>query len=81
MAVKLFEAWQQTRPRPVRLIGVGVSQFSSTKECQLSLFESMETSTRHQLDTAMDAIRNRFGEQAISRAAVTRGRADERELT
>jgi len=81
VAVKLFEAWQQTRPRAVRLIGVGVSQLSSTKECQLSLFEPTEASTHHQLDTTMDAIRDRFGEQAIGRAAANRGGADQHEST
>jgi len=78
VATKLFEAWQRTHPRPVRLIGVGVSQLGVTKNSQLSLFESTEASTHHQLDTTMDAIRDRFGEHVIGRAAAARGRAIER---
>jgi DNA polymerase-4 len=81
VAVQLLEAWQQTHPRAVRLIGVGVSQLSSTKECQLSLFEPTEASTHDRLDTTMDAIRDRFGEQAIGRAAATRDQTNEREST
>jgi len=73
-AAHLFEAWQRTRPRPVRLIGVGVSQLETAKDQQSSLFDSNEKPKEGRLDSTMDAIRGRFGEQAISRGAVMRSR-------
>ncbi|EHJ48661.1 DNA-directed DNA polymerase [Solidesulfovibrio carbinoliphilus subsp. oakridgensis] len=58
-------------PRPVRLIGVGVSNFGREPR-QLGLFENPDRQREVQarkIDTALDAIRGKFG-----RAAIVRGR-------
>jgi len=59
-------------PRPLRLIGVGVSHFAPPPPQQLALIAA--PATRHhqhagRIDAALDAIRNKFG-----RAAIVRGR-------
>ncbi len=62
--------WQKTwtRARPVRLLGIGVSNFSGP-ERQLSLFPT-EDDRRRRLSQALDHIRERFGEHAILRASL-----------
>ncbi len=69
-AFHLFEkAW--TRGKPVRLVGVGVSGLSTSFQ-QLTLWDQ-ETSTardkEQQLQAALDAIRDRYGEVSIQRAS------------
>ena len=59
----------ESLPRPVRLIGLGVSHFGLEPR-QLSLFESPEaaaTQRAGRVDTALDAIRGKFGREAIVR--------------
>jgi len=52
------------RTSPVRLVGVSVSGLSAGE--QLGLFES----TRHnRLNAALDAVRSRFGDEALDRAS------------
>jgi len=66
-AVALLAA--EDLPRPVRLIGVGVSHFGDTPR-QLSLFEHPDEKARQRagrIDAALDAIRGRFGREAIIR--------------
>ena len=66
-AVALLAAEDLTRP--VRLIGVGVSHFGDTPR-QLSLFEHPDEKARQRagrIDAALDAIRGRFGREAIIR--------------
>ena len=56
-------------PRPVRLIGLGASHFRIEPR-QLSLFEPPDQEHKRRagrIDTALDAIRGRFGREAIVR--------------
>lgn len=65
-AAALFETWARRRPPAVRLIGMGVTQLSSRAGRQLSLFEQ-EEAPGHRLDVTLDRIRDRFGDDAVSR--------------
>lgn len=64
VAVRLFEAWPF---RPVRLIGVGVSELSAGGGEQLSLFSAESDRKRRAVDEAADAINARFGKRSIRR--------------
>lgn len=68
---ELFDAWRRQGPPPVRLIGVGVSQFSTDETRQLNLFDD-PTRRNQSLDQAVDTIRDRFGNQAIRRGGQIR---------
>ena len=63
-AKDVFDKWAK-RYRPVRLIGVGVSQFGG--EEQLSLFGQEESEQNRKMDQLTDQIRDRFGKHAIRR--------------
>ncbi len=67
MTARLFEAWSHRNRAAVRLIGMGVSQFSTCEGRQLSLFEQEATVRHRQLDQTTDAIRKRYGDDAVSR--------------
>ncbi len=57
----------QVLPRPVRLIGLGVSQFR-TGHNQLPLFPDRDRAKQERLDQTMDRIREKFGAKSILRA-------------
>ena len=63
---RLFdECW---KGEPLRLLGVSVSNLSREEECvQLSLFDDETSEKNQKLDEAVDKIRERFGEDAITR--------------
>jgi DNA polymerase-4 len=63
-----LELWDAAKvAEPVRLLGVSVSQLSASQHSQLDLF-SEGTRPKRQLGAAMDAIRERFGRDAIGPA-------------
>ena len=63
-------------PRPVRLIGTGVSNFRSVQGL-LPLAHDPGRERDRDLDLAMDRIRNKFGTASIGRADVTGSTKDE----
>ena len=65
------------RPRPVRLIGIGLSGFHEDGSSdQLSLFDQMEDNVKNEknerIDEAMDKIRNKHGSGVITFAALVK---------
>ncbi len=60
--------------QPVRLIGVGVTSLEGGGPAQLELLEWVHDRGRSaRLNRALDAIADRFGDQAVVRAGVERG--------
>ena len=68
-AKKLFtESW---KGEPLRLIGVALTNLTDESFEQLSLFEDNEKKERHRkLDATMDEIRQKFGNDKITRASI-----------
>lgn len=54
---------------PVRLIGIGVSNFGK-KEVRLSLFGQKDEKRLDKLDHAVDEVRNKFGRTMLTRAGL-----------
>jgi DNA polymerase-4 len=72
----LFEqAWSANGRRPVRLIGLGVTNLTERAH-QLRLGETMEAS---RLSETVAAIRERFGDRAVRRAAEMKRRGTNKE--
>jgi DNA polymerase-4 len=71
-ALRLLAA--RDRRREVGTLGVGVSGLAASGAGQLDLFASASPARHDRLETAMDAIRNRFGDDAVQPARLL-GRA------
>jgi len=74
-ALALLRAANPTRP--VRLIGVTASPLLRTADRQDSLFSAAKVDKERKLASAVDTIRDRFGESAITRARLVEGKKDE----
>lgn len=55
--------------RPVRLLGMGVSNLTNNEKKQQSLFDQEEQLKSNRIDVTADSIRDRFGNKAVSRAS------------
>ncbi|MEJ0036329.1 MAG: DNA polymerase IV [Gammaproteobacteria bacterium] len=67
VATALLTTWLAENPdAKIRLLGVGVSQLAEAD--QLDLFTTPTTNAATPLDTALDAIRQKFGPKALTRA-------------
>ncbi len=71
-ALELFDRWASGSFRPVRLIGMGASHLSEPGGEQLGLFAAETDEKRSRVDEAADAIRAKFGDDAIGRAGAWR---------
>jgi DNA polymerase-4 len=72
-ATKLLDEWLREQPRAaVRLLGVGGRDLTSTP--QLELFTAPEASRNQHLDTTLDDIRAKFGNDAVARGSSLRNR-------
>ena len=64
--------------RPVRLLGVSVSNLSIDSESQLSLFhEGKSPLKKTKLNTALDSIQEKFGDKGIQPGTLITKRSDE----
>ncbi len=61
----IFLAWYAKSPRPLRLLGFGVSGLSDGNSVQRSLFSDPQEAKQKRLDEAFDAIRNRYGKGVL----------------
>ena len=67
-ARRLLDTWLKENPRArVRLLGVSSAELSTPR--QIDLFAATEVASGSRLDTTLDAIRERFGTGAVSRAS------------
>lgn len=55
---------------PIRLLGIQTSKATSENHRQYSLFEQQNVEKLAKLDSAIDAIRNKYGEASIQRASL-----------
>lgn len=67
VACELFdELWDGA---PIRLIGVTANKVEDAGTRQLNLFDLESHDKKHQLDTALDSIREKYGKDAIKRGS------------
>ena len=64
-ATKVFQTWHSKSARALRLLGFGVSGLSDEGSGQGQLFADPEEQKQKRLDEAFDAIRNRYGNNAL----------------
>lgn len=74
----LFERSVTREMLPVRLLGVGAARLTRETAIQRSLFDTESREKNRQIDRAVDAIRGRFGSDAIQRGSLL-GRPEEEE--
>lgn len=56
--------------RPMRLMGISLSNFGKNENIQISLFDEEEDNGSSEVDYMVDSIRNKYGYQAVKRGAI-----------
>ena len=75
-AVRLFhEHWPKSKP--IRLIGIGVSNLEQSAARQLELWETEETKKSRQLQETLDELREKFGDETVQRGVDLKRKRDE----
>lgn len=70
-AEQLFdELWNGA---PIRLLGIRLSKLCGQEQQQLNLFDMENQEKMQKLDAALDAIRNKFGKDAVMRGSAVKG--------
>ena len=72
-ACKLFD--QLWNGQPIRLLGIHISKATSESHRQYSLFEEQDMEKLSKLDSAIDKIRHKYGNDSIKRATFLKGDA------
>ena len=74
-ACQLFDKLWDHRT-PLRQLGVSTSKVASTDIHQISIFDTPKNKKQEKLDEAIDAIRKKFGDDAVKRATFLGSRMD-----
>lgn len=69
LALEIFRNFDR-RGKKVRLIGLGMSHLNNVGGEQLSLFQTAEQTRRDKVSSLLDAVRAKFGEEAVTRASL-----------
>ena len=77
-AARLLQAQLARSPRPVRLLGMGVSALTAGAHAQGQLFETEDREQQRRIDTVVDSIKSRFGNRALRRGGGARRPGDRR---
>lgn len=77
-AARLLQAQLARSPRPVRLLGMGVSALTAGAHAQGQLFETEDREQQRRIDTVVDSIKSRFGNRALRRGGGGRRPGDRR---
>ena len=64
------ELWDTKKP--LRLLGVSLSDVTSEEDIQISMFDSSEKDKKRTIDKTVDSIRNKFGKNTVVRGSVYR---------
>ena len=84
-ARKMFRERIKLRGKGVRLLGVGVSGLEPAGRGQASLFEDPDETKSRRMARAADAVREKLGERAVTRARLLRkkkeGEDDDKEAS
>ncbi len=68
-ALQLYRERIDASHPPIRLLGVGTSQFANDVARQQSLFPTDGAAAQRRLDKATDAIREKFGDRSLARGS------------